>query len=85
MGAKKLLDKLHKYLDQGEKKKDAVRCEQIDQILDKLDKKERKLRSKLENEKDKSVRKRLEMEVRIIALQRKKGSKRRKELQEKCK
>lgn len=85
MAAKKLLNKLHKYLDQGEKKKDAVRCEEIDRILEKLDKKERKLRSKLENEKDKSTRKQLEMEVRIISLQRKKGSKRRKELQDKCK
>lgn len=85
MGAKKLLDKLNKYLDKGESRTDAVRCEQIDLILEKLEKKERKLKSKLESEKDKSTRKQLEMEVRIIALQRKKGSKRRKELQEKCK
>jgi len=85
VGAKKLLEKLHKYLDQGEKRDAAVRCEQIDLILDKLEKKERKLKSKLEAEKDKSTRKQLEMEMRIIALQRKKGSKRRKELQEKCK
>ena len=85
MGAKKLLEKLHKYLDKGESRTDAVRCEEIDHILDKLAKKEKKLKSKLGSEKDKDKRKQLEMEMRIIALQRKKGSKRRKELQEKCK
>ena len=53
--------------------------------MDKLAKKEKKLKSKLGSEKDKDKRKQLEMEMRIIALQRKKGSKRRKELQEKCK
>ena len=85
MGVKKLLEKLHRYLDKGEAGKDAVRCEQIDLILDKLEKKELKLRGKLDAEKDKGKRKQLNMEVRIISLQRKKGIKRRKELKEKCK
>ena len=85
MGAKNLLEKLHKYLDKGESKKDAVRCEQIDIILDKLEKKEQKLRKKLDAEKDKNKQRELSMEVRIISLQRKKGSKRRKELKAKCK
>lgn len=40
MGAKKLLENLRKYLRKGEHRKDAVRCEQIDVILDKLEKKE---------------------------------------------
>ena len=54
-------------------------------MLHKREKQDPTQTPKLENEKDKSARKQLEMEVRIIALQRKKGSKRRKELQEKCK
>lgn len=85
MAAKKLLEKLTKYLDKGEKKKDAVRCEQIDLILEKLGKKEQRLRKKLASEKDKSKRKKLNIEVRIISLQRKKGIKRRKELKDRCK
>ncbi len=85
MGAKNLLEKLHKYLDRGESNKDAVRCDQIDIILDKLEKKEQKLRKKLDAEKDKSKQRELSMEMRIISLQRKKGSKRRKELKDKCK
>lgn len=85
MGVEKLLGKLRKYLDKGEKNKAAVRCEQIDFILDKLGKKEQRLKKKLENEKNKNKRKELNMELRIISLQRKKGRKRRKELQAKCK
>ncbi len=85
MGAKNLLEKLHKYLDKGERQKDAVRCDQIDILLDKLEKKEQKLRNKLDAEKDKNKQRELSMEIRIISLQRKKGSKRRKELKGKCK
>ena len=84
MGAKKLLEKLKKYLAKGEQKGAAVRCEQIDTILEKLGKKEQKLEKKLEKEKNKGQRKKLEMELRIISLQRKKGIKRRKELKDKC-
>ncbi len=80
-----LLKKLTKYLDKGENKKAAIRCDQIDIILEKLGKKERRLRKKLAREKDKLKRKRLNMEVRIISLQRKKGIKRRKELKDRCK
>jgi len=85
VGVNKLLEKLHKYLDKGEKNKASVRCDQIDLILDKLQKKERRLKKRLAAEKDKGKRKQLNMEVRIIALQRKKGNKRRKELKNKCK
>jgi len=84
MAAKKLLEKLHKYLLKGENRTDAVRCEQIDLILDKLEKKERRSRKNLDTEKDKGKRKQLDMEVRIISLQRKKGIKRRRELGKKC-
>lgn len=85
MGAKELLEKLHKHLDKGESKKDAIRCDQIDIILDKLEKKEQKLKKKLDGEKDKSKKKQLNIEIRIISLQRKKGMKRRQELKDKCK
>lgn len=84
MGAKKLLEQLKKYLAKGEKSQEKVRCEKIDVILEKLGKKEQKLKKKLEKEKNKGQRKQLEMELRIISLQRKKGIKRRKELEEKC-
>lgn len=84
MGTEKLLEKLQKYLKQGEKNDAAVKCERIDSILEKLEKKEQKLKKKLNNEKDKGKRKKLDMELRIVSLQRKKGKKRRKDL-EQCK
>lgn len=84
MGAKKLLEKLKKYLDKGEQNEAVVRCEKIDIILEKLGEKEQKLKKKLEKEKKKDQRKQLDMELRIISLQRKKGIKRRKELEARC-
>ena len=85
MGVKTLLEKLTKYLEKGENKQSSIRCEQIDIILEKLAKKEQRLRKKLADEKDKGKHKQLNIEVRIISLQRKKGIKRRKELQAMCK
>lgn len=85
MGVKTLLEQLTKHLDKGKKKEATIRCEQVDLILGKLGKKERKLRKALAGEKDKLKRKKLNMEVRIISLQRKKGIKRRKELKDRCK
>jgi hypothetical protein len=85
MGQENLLDKLQKHLKRGEKRKDAIRCDQIDIILEKLERKEQKLRKKLALEKDKGKRKKLDMEIRIISLQRKKGIKRRKEWADRCK
>lgn len=85
MGVEKLLEKLKKHLDKGEKNKTAVRCEQVDSILEKLSKKEHKLKEKLAGEKDKSKRKHISLELRMISRQRKKGIKRRKELKDKCK
>lgn len=84
MGATKLLENLRKYLRKANRT-DAVRCEQIDLILDKLEKKEHRLRKKLDTEKNRGKRKQLDIEVRIISLQRKKGIKRRRELEKKCK
>ena len=85
MDVEKLLEKLQKYLDRGKNSRAAIRCEHVDSILDKLGKKEQKLKKKLANEKNKSKRKHLNLELRMISLQRKKGIKRRKELKNKCK
>lgn len=84
MGIEKLLGKLEKHLDKGESGDEAVRCERIDDLLDKLGKKKQKLGKKLEKESDKRKRKQLSMELRIVSLELKKGRKRRKELASKC-
>lgn len=84
MGVKKLLDKLNQYLGNANAKK-AANCSEIDTILEKLHKKERHLQKKLGKEKNKSKRKKLDMEVRIVSLQLKKGIKRRAALNARCK
>ncbi len=43
MGIKKLIEKLHHYLDSGEQKKTA-QCDRIDDLLEALKKKETKLK-----------------------------------------
>ena len=83
MGIEKLLDNLKDYLDKGERKKKA-HCDRIDELLAKLAEKEKKLRKKLEKEKDERKRKRLSTELKIIAVQRKKGAARRDQLSDKC-
>ena len=83
MGIEKLLKDLTDYLDKGERKKKA-HCERIDELLAKLEEKEAKLTKKLEKEKDTIKRKRLKTELKIVAVQRKKGVQRREELDTKC-
>lgn len=83
MGIEKLLKDLTDYLDKGERKKKA-HCERIDELLAKLEEKEAKLTKKLEKEKDTVKRKRLKTELKIVAVQRKKGVQRREELDTKC-
>ena len=83
MGIEKLLKDLTDYLDKGERKKKA-HCERIDELLGKLEEKEAKLTKKLEKEKDTVKRKRLKTELKIVAVQRKKGVQRREELDTKC-
>jgi len=79
-----VLKRLSNYLDKGERKK-KVHCEQIDTLLDKLKDKENSLEKKLSHEKDPDKRKRLKIELKVVTAQRKKGKKRRKELNAKCK
>jgi len=83
VGIEKLLKDLTDYLDKGERKKKA-HCERIDELLAKLEEKEAKLTKKLEKEKDTVKRKRLKTELKIVAVQRKKGVQRREELDTKC-
>ncbi len=79
----KVLAKLHNYLDQGERKKKA-HCERIDSLLKKLKKKEENLEKKLAGENDPDKKKRLKMEIKVVAIQRRKGQLRREELDAKC-
>ena len=83
MGIEKLLKDLTDYLDKGERKKKA-HCERIDELLAKLEEKEAKLTKKLEKEKDTVKRKRLKTELKIVAVQRKKGAQRREPSDTKC-
>ncbi len=79
----KVLAQLHNYLDKGERKKKA-HCERIDLLLKKLKDKENNLEKKLANENDSDKKKRLKIELKVVAAQRKKGQKRREELDAKC-
>jgi len=83
MGIKKLFKHLNEYLDKGNKKKSRVICDRIDHLLEQLKKKEKKLKKQLDKEKHTSKRKRIKTELKVIALQVKKGVKRRKELSDK--
>ncbi len=84
MGLKKLIGNLRDYLDEGERK-DSVRCDRIDTLLNKLADKEAKLEKKIAKESSPGKRKKMKMELKVIAVQRKKGIERRKQLEEKCK
>ena len=81
---KKQLELLKEYLDKAAQAKNA-NCSRIDTILEKLEEKEKKLRKKLDKEKNAAKRKRLKTELKIIAVQRRKGIERREELKGKCK
>lgn len=82
MGIKKLLKNLNEYLEKGKKKKkkNLVTCDRIDDLLEQLKEKEKKLKKQLDKEKNTSKRKRIKTELKVIALQVKKGVKRRDEL-----
>lgn len=79
-----VLKRLNNYLNKGERKKKA-HCERIDTLLNKLKEKEDSLEKKLLDEKDSDKRKRIKIELKVVTAQRKKGQKRRKELNAKCK
>ena len=72
MGINKLINSLQKSLSSATGKNETSR-ERIDCLLDKLEKKEKKLRQKFENEKNPKKRKELKLQIKIVSTQRKKG------------
>jgi DNA polymerase elongation subunit (family B) len=76
MGVKKLLKKLETKLLEGERK-GSLQPGQIDELLENIRKKEKKLKKKLRKEKDPGKRKVLKTELKIVALQLKRGNARR--------
>ncbi|MES9969293.1 MAG: hypothetical protein ABW092_04615 [Candidatus Thiodiazotropha sp.] len=79
----KIVEKLKKLLESGTKK-DNPKCDLIADLLKKLKKQERAAKEKLQNEKDRTKRKRLITEIKILHTQRKKAIRRYKELKKKC-
>jgi hypothetical protein len=79
MGMKKLLKTLERQLLAAERK-GYVDYDQIDELLEGIRKKEKKLKKKLQKEKDPGKRKTLKTELKIVALQLKRGSARRDKL-----
>jgi hypothetical protein len=73
MGVKKLLKKLEKQLLAGERK-GYVEHDQIDGLLESIRTKKKKLQKKLCKEKDPGKRNVLKTELKIVALQLKRGS-----------
>ncbi|MET0009428.1 MAG: hypothetical protein ABW124_18545 [Candidatus Thiodiazotropha sp. 6PLUC9] len=83
MKIESLLQNLKKMLKKAELS-DKVKCDRIDELLIQLEKKQKRLQGKLENEKNSSKFKRLKTELKVVQAQLKKGNKRRQELGKKC-
>ena len=80
MGLGKLIKKLQKNLAKGEKNDNKDNLEHIDELLERIKHKEKKLKESLSAEKDKSERKHLKLELKIASLEYRKGLKQREEL-----
>ena len=72
MGFNKLIKGLKKVLSNKGSSNVASR-ERLDSLLDKLEKKEKKLKQKLDKEKIPKKRKELKLQLKIVTAQRKKG------------
>ena len=79
MGIAKLLKCLHKQLKRSHADK-IKQCDQLEELLNQLQKKEQALQQKLQKAKNISKRKRLKTDLKIVKLQLKKGRKRLDEL-----
>ncbi|MEW8507364.1 MAG: hypothetical protein AB2598_11710 [Candidatus Thiodiazotropha sp.] len=79
----KLINKLKSLIDAG-KKSDRPKCDRISELLKKLKKEESIAKEKLAKEKDRTKRKRLSTEIKILHTQRKKAIRRYKELKKNC-
>ena len=72
MGFNKLIKSLQKIIGTEADKKHASR-ERIEELLDQLENKEKKLKSKLAKEKNPKKRKKLKLQTKIVSTQLKKG------------
>ena len=77
MGLDKLIEKLKSRLAKDEKNSKEVNFNNIDELLDKIKKKKRKLKAQLAEEEDRHERKHLKLEMKIAPLEHRKGLKRR--------
>ena len=80
----KILRKLDRLFKKGEES-NSVRCEKLDDLLDELKSKEKKIGNVLLKEGDPEMRKKLKLEAKIISMELAKARQRRKELGKKCK
>jgi hypothetical protein len=78
-----IVDKLKNLLDSGSNK-EKPKCDRIADLLKKLKKQERMAKEKLATEEDRTKRKRLVTEIKILHTQRKKAIRRYKELKKQC-
>jgi len=79
----KLLKKVEHYID-ADKKKQCKQRDSMREVLKQLKKKQRLLREKQDSEKDDKKRKHIQKDLDIIFVQRKKGLKALKKLQDSC-
>lgn len=84
MGLEKIIKQLQEHLDRGAKKK-TVRCDAVDELLDKLEGKRKKLEKKLETTSSGSKRKSLKLELKIVNAEIKRGKQRRDDIKKHCK
>jgi len=82
MGLNDLIKSLQKSLSNGTNKNHTSR-DRINELLGEFDKKEKKLKHKLSEEKNSKKRKDLKLQLKIISTQRKKGMARLRELEKK--
>lgn len=84
MSINELVETLNDYLTAAGRKK-RFQCSRIDELLEQLEKKKKKLKKKLQHEPNATKRKRIKTNLKIVSLQLKKGNKRRDKLKDKCK
>jgi Rad3-related DNA helicase len=80
----KVIKKLQEYLDKAGRKK-AVSCDAVDDLLQQLEEKRKKLEKRLEKEDHGRKRRELKLDLKIVTAELKRGKQRRKELRNRCK
>lgn len=84
MGLEKIIRQLKEHFNRGEQNK-TIRCDVIDELLNKLEEKRKKLEKKLEKESSGSKRKQLKLELKIVNAEIDRGVARRRQLRKRCK